>query len=274
MTEPLLPLLVEPEELVRHLGDSRLLIVDLSQRETFLQMHVPGAVNLPYARIIQKDPPAMGMLPDEETLSAVLSGIGLTPENHVVAYDDEGNGRASRLLWTLDALGHEGLSLLNGGLHSWAEEDHPLEAGDVEPTPSKYQAKIRNDEVLADRDYVLQHLGDEGVAILDARSPAEYRGEDVRAQRGGHIPGAVNLEWLQTMDRGRNLRFLPDDKLQAMLADLGITPDKEVITHCQTHHRSAHTYIMLKHLGFERVRGYAGSWSEWGNDEDLPVETD
>lgn len=274
MSEPLLPLLVEPEELVRHLGDSQLLIVDLSQRETFLQMHVPGAVHLPYARIIQKQPPAMGMLPDEETLSEVFSSIGLTPDRHVVAYDDEGNGRAARLLWTLDVLGHEGLSLLNGGLHSWANEEHPLEAGDVEPMPSKYQARIGNPAALADRDYVLEHLDDQGVAILDARSPAEYEGEDVRAQRGGHIPGAANLEWLQTMDQDRNLRFKPDETLQAMLAERGITPDKEVITHCQTHHRSAHTYIMLKHLGYDRVRGYAGSWSEWGNDEDLPVETD
>jgi thiosulfate/3-mercaptopyruvate sulfurtransferase len=273
MTDTMLPLLVEPEALVKYVGDSRVLIIDLSQPTTFSQMHVPGAINLQYARLIRKDPPAMGMLPDAATLSAVLSEIGLKPEHHVVAYDDEGNGRAARLLWTLDVLGHEGLSLLNGGLHSWVNEEHPVEAGQVEPTPSHYPARIRHPEALADRDYVLEHLGDSDVAILDARSPAEYSGEDVRAQRGGHIPGAVNLEWLQTMDQARHLRFKPDDTLRAMLAERDVTPDKEVITHCQTHHRSAHTYIMLKHLGFERVRGYPGSWSEWGNDEDLPVET-
>jgi len=273
MSEAKFPILVEPEILVGHLGDSDLLIVDLSQATTFEQMHVPGAVHLDYARLIRREPPAMGMLPDEATLSEVLSSIGLEAEHqHVVAYDDEGNGRASRLLWTLDVLGHRGLSLLNGGLHSWVAEGHPVESGQVEPTPSQYEARFRNPDAAADKSYVLEHLEDENVAVLDARSPGEYSGEDVRAQRGGHIPGAVNLEWLQTMDRDRHLRFKPDAELQAMLGERGITPEKEVITHCQTHHRSAHTYVMLKHLGYDRVRGYAGSWSEWGNDPDTPVE--
>ena len=111
------------------------------------------------------------------------------------------------------------------------------------------------------------------VVIFDVRSPAEYSGEDVRAARGGHIPGAVNMNWTDAIDQTRNMRFKPEAELRAMLDGLGITPGKEVIAHCQTHHRSAHTYMVLKSLGFEKIRGYDGSWSEWGNDADTPTET-
>ncbi len=112
-----------------------------------------------------------------------------------------------------------------------------------------------------------------GVVILDTRSPAEFSGIDRRAARGGHIPGAVNMDWSVALDRERNLRLKPAVELRGILDNLGITPDKEVITHCQTHHRSSHTYLMLKALGYPRTRGYPGSWSEWGNDLELPTET-
>ena len=109
--------------------------------------------------------------------------------------------------------------------------------------------------------------------LLDVRSPDEYNGIKKFAERAGHIPGAINFEWTQAIDKGRNLRFKPDEEITALLSPLGITPDKEIITHCQTHHRSAHTYILLRHLGFERVKGYPGSWSEWCSDPRRGVET-
>ena len=265
-----LPLLLEADQLEQHLNDPGLLLIDMRAR--YAQGHIPGAVNLNYAEIIQPHPPAMGLLPDEQTLSTVLSRIGLTPESHVVAYDDEGNGRAGRFLWTLDVLGHPHFSLLNGGLQAWMAAGKPLQQDIVAPTPSAYPARYANPEALADKDYVLSHLGQADLALLDVRSPAEYQGQDVRAARGGHIPGAVNMNWTNAMDQTRQLRFKPDDSLRTMLQDIDVTPDKEVIVYCQTHHRSAHTYMVLKHLGYAKVRGYAGSWSEWGNDPSLPLE--
>jgi thiosulfate/3-mercaptopyruvate sulfurtransferase len=126
--------------------------------------------------------------------------------------------------------------------------------------------------VVADKSYILSRLGQADLALLDTRSPGEYRGLDVRAARGGHIPGAVNMNWTTAMDQARQLRFKADGELRALLEGLGVTPDKEVIVYCQTHHRSAHTYMVLKHLGYPRIRGYPGAWSEWGNDAALPVE--
>lgn len=274
MTQPVLPLLVEPEELRERLDDPRLRIVDLSDEAAYVQQHIPGAVHLTYAWLVRKTPPALGLLPDEQALSAVFAEIGLTPEHHVVAYDNEGNGRASRLLWTLDVCGHRAWSLLNGGSHAWFNEGHPGETGMNTPDPGHYPVSLPVEPAaLADRDWLLRHLDDPGVAVLDARSPAEFDGVDVRAARGGHIPGAVNLEWTRLLDRERNLRLLPDEQLQALLSERGIHPDQEVVTHCQTHHRSALSYVVLRYLGYDRVRGYAGSWSEWGNDPETPVES-
>ena len=265
------PRIIEPATLEAQLQNKNLLLIDVSDPATYVQYHIPGAVFLEYAWIIHSEKPRMGLLPDAAQLSRVLGSLGLGPDTHVVAYDDEGGGRASRLLWTLDVVGHHQSSLLNGGLSSWTNEGHPVSSEIQYPTPRSYQANIEAAPVT-DRQYILDHLNNESVIILDARSAEEYRGEKVFAQRGGHIPGAININWLDTMDRRNHMRFKPMAELQELLNSHGITPDKEVIVHCQTHHRSAHTYVMLKSLGYEKVRGYPGSWSDWGNDSHTPIE--
>ena len=272
MSDRLLPLLVEPGELEAALGTDGLLVVDASDGPTYQRGHVPGAVLLDFAGLLSGVPPATGQIAPDGNLSSVLSAIGLGPASHVVAYDNSGNGRASRLLWTLDVIGHGAFSLLNGGLAAWAGEGHGLETTVNAPAPSGYTATATA-SAIAGKQYILDHLDDGDVVIFDVRSPAEYSGEDVRAARGGHIPGAVNMNWTDVIDQTRNMRFKPEAELRAMLDGLGITPGKEVIVHCQTHHRSAHTYMVLKSLGFEKIRGYDGSWSEWGNDADTPTET-
>lgn len=267
-----LPLLIEPEQLQPCLADPRVLIVDLSNPASYAAGHIPGAVHLDYADLVRGEPPAMGLLPNEAQLGDVCSRLGLTPERRVVAYDEEGNGRAGRLLWTLAVLGHEPVSLLNGGIHAWDAAGGSLEAQLRHPSRSDYPARFVNPAAMADKAYILERLGHADVALLDTRTPAEFAGLDQRAARSGHIPGAVNLNWTDAMDPQRQFRLQPDPVLRELLAARGVTPDKEVIVYCQTHHRSAHTYWVLRYLGYPRVRGYPGAWSEWGNDSRLPVE--
>ena len=266
-----LPLIVEPEQLADSLGAEDLLVVDLCNPQTSASARVPGAVHLEYASIIASRPPAAGVLPDAVQLAGALSAIGLTPDRHVVAYDDEGGGKAGRLIWTLDMLGHDGASMLNGGIHAWANEGFPLADARPVVSPSEYAAEIRGD-AAADKDYILARIGDRDVILLDTRTPEEYRGINVRALRGGHIPGAVNFNWVDAIDQQRNLRLKPEAELRVLLEAVGAVPEREVIAYCQTHHRSSHTYVVMKHLGFPRIKGYPGAWSEWGNLPDTPVE--
>lgn len=273
MTRRLLPPLLEPAELADALDQPEVLVVDLSAAQRHVRGHIPGSVHLEYARLIAPRPPVMGLLPDDRALQRLLREFGVCPQKHVVAYDDEGGGKAARLLWTLDILGHTRFSLLDGGLHAWANEGHRLDAGAVKPRAGSFNAR-RQDEGLADTAYLLRHLDDDDVVLLDVRTLEEYRGQQRYAARGGHIPGAIHWEWTSALDTGRNLRLRPAPELRAELMRLGVVAQREVICYCQNHHRSAHTCVVLKLLGFPRVRGYHGSWSEWGNRTDTPIESD
>ena len=271
MSDPSLPLLIEPEELEPLLGRDDVRIVDVGKANTYRQLHVPGAVHLEYHRIVTARKPVDGLLPEPALLEGVFSELGIETGTPVIAYDDEGGGNAARLLWTLESMGHTACSLLNGGLHAWANERFPL---DNRPgmSPSSHFAAAPNPGPVADADFILKRLGDDGNALIDARSSDEYTGARRYARRGGHIPGAVNFEWTTAMDRERNLRMLPAEALINRLGELGVTPDKQVVTYCQTHHRSSYSYWMLRVLGYPSVRGYPGSWSDWGNRPDTPVE--
>lgn len=271
MSVTALPLIIEPDELENHLDDENLLIIDLCKDETYLQAHIPGAIHLQYPAILHVVKPVMGLLPEANTLQQIFSSIGLTKETHVVAYDDEGGGKASRLLWTLDVVGHDKLSLLNGGLHSWANEGHPLDNQPVTVQASQYSID-QSKRAIADKQYILDNLSNQNLTLLDNRSPQEFSGEKKFAANGGHIPGAINLDWMLTMNQNNNMRLLPDQQLTQILQDLDVKQEQEIILYCQTHHRSSHTYIVLKHLGYSNIKGYPGAWSEWGNTEGLPVE--
>ena len=268
-----MPLVITPEHVAGQLDDSHLQVVFVGDETVYAQGHIEGATCIRYSDLVTARPPATGVLPPVADLAGVLGDAGITPSTHVIAYDASGGGAASRLLWTLDCLGHRHWSLLDGGLGAWRAEGRALVSGPPEATAgaAPYPAETDSATARADADYIQAHLDDPDVVIVDARSPGEYRGEVMRARRNGHIPGAVNLEWTDNVDPDRDGRLRPASALVKDYASLGVTPDREVITHCQTHHRSALTYVVLRSLGFERVRAYDGSWSEWGNDPDRPV---
>ncbi len=272
MSDPQLPLIIEPEQLASILERQDLLLVDLSQAATYVQYHLPGSIFLDYSWIVRIEHPRMGLLPQKEQLSRVLGALGMTPDSHIVTYDDEGGGRACRFLWTLDAIGHKHHSLLNGGLQAWANTGFEISSKIRYPTPGEDYPVSFNDEPVASRQYILDHLNDNQIVLLDCRNEKEYQGTKVLAARGGHIPGAENIDWVNAMDKQCDLRLKPENELRQMLESCGISPDKTVVTYCHSHHRSAHTYIMLKSLGYEKVKGYPGSWSDWGNEANTPVE--
>src|SRR5690625_115808 len=265
-----LPLLLEPDELEPLLGREDLLIIDLSSADHHARHHIPGAIHLPGAALQSGARPAHGRLPGVEQLSLVFSRLGLTADRQVVACDDEGGGWAGRLIWTLDVLGHQRSSLLNGGMRAWVGEGHPVSTEIATPRPSSYIATLHS-APIAEAEEILAALEDPDVVIWDARSDAEYRGLTRSAQRHGHIPGAAHLDWLELLDHDRNLRLLPRPALQQRLEQAGITPDRRIITHCHSHHRSSLCYVAMKTLGYERIQGYHGSWAEWGNHPSLPV---
>ncbi len=266
-----LPLILEPEVLEPLLGREGLVVVDLSRADVHEQYHIPGAVFIDYSEIVASEPPINGLLPPITELERLFSVKGIGNDSHVVAYDDEGGGKAARLLWTLEVLGHSRCSLLNGGLHAWANEGHPLVAEATLPRPANFKAQYSTDPV-ADAGYILDNLDSPTLALLDARSAEEYEGFRCLADRAGHIPGAVNWDWVQLMDPSRNQRLKHAAALQQALLQRGITKDKTVVTYCQTHHRSSLTYVALKSLGYQHLKGYPGSWSDWGNRDDTPVE--
>ncbi|MGV6807484.1 MAG: sulfurtransferase [bacterium] len=261
--------LIEPARLAEILHDPNLLIVDLCSDALYSKSHVPGAVHVSPAELVSGQPPATGRLPDEARLEQLFTRLGLTPEKRVIAYDDEGGGWAGRFIWTLDVIGHDNWSYLNGGFVAWSKEGFPVT--DEIPETESISRSIQIDvKPIAEVGDVLRVIGNPDSVIWDARSAAEYRGERVAARRAGHIPGAINLDWLELMDPSRNLRL--QENLADLLASRGITGDKSVITHCQTHHRSGLTYLAARILDFPRIKAYHGSWSEWGNRDDTPIE--
>ncbi len=266
-----LPLLLAPQQLASRLGSDDLLIVDLGKRQVYEQAHVPGAIHLDFKRLLRGTQPAPGLLPDDDTLSALFAELGLREGRCVVAYDDEGGGWAGRLLWTLEAIGHHCYAYLDGGIHAWLAEGLPTEADINEARASDFRITAPNPHANVQLEEMLQRYQAPEVAIWDSRSDDEFSGVRAYAQKGGHIPGAIHYEWTEPMDRGRHLRLRNLDELRKEMAALGLGPDKEIITHCQTHHRSSFSWLVGKILGLN-IRAYAGSWSEWGNHPDTPVE--
>ena len=250
--------------------DASLRVVDVFNPSPQDHAFIPGSLHLPTAALIEGSPPSPGKLPSKNQLEAVFSFIGYEPEQTIVVCDHEGGGWAGRLAWTLDVINHEKWLYLDGGIHAWLDAGFDVVNEPTQADATKPDLNL-NMHPLIEVDELINKLEDENLLVWDVRSQEEFLGLRPGAQRNGHIPGAVNIDWLDLMDRNNSLRLRTD--LRELLASQGISSEKDIVTHCQTHHRSGLSYMVGRLLGFANIRAYAGSWSEWGNRTDTPIES-
>jgi thiosulfate/3-mercaptopyruvate sulfurtransferase len=244
-------------------------LIHVGDAANFAQAHLPGAALVEPRELVDGATPAPGRLPELARLESLFSRLGYCADKDVVIYDEEGGGWAGRMAWTLDIIGYDHWTYLDGGIHSWHGAGLPLESGDGGSVqPGSVSLSLNLDPVAEIAD-VLSAIDDPQQLIWDVRSPEEYAGLKSGSARAGHIPSAINLDWMALKDPARQLRLT--EGMQALLAEHAVTADKQIITHCQTHHRSGLSYMVARLLGFPRVRAYHGSWAEWGNRDDTPI---
>ena len=266
-------LLIEAEDLVPFLGHEKLRIVDLSRNSVYEQLHLPHALQLKPSMLLRQDEHTSGLLPEPEALQDLIQYLNISPEHHVVAYDDEGGAWAGRLIWNLHCLGFENTSLLNGGIHAWLAAGFPI-TSEIEPlTPvSTLVPIIEQNQYRIQYDELLEKCQNQSVQLWDCRTADEYTGLRLAARRGGHIPGALHFEWSTALNRENDLKLHPLERTRQRLEQLGFNLNEPVVVYCQSHHRSGLAYILGRLLGW-KIQAYDGAWSEWGNRPDSPVIT-
>jgi thiosulfate/3-mercaptopyruvate sulfurtransferase len=262
-------LLTTAEDLRKKLDSEDLCLIDVRPAEDFAGGHLPGAVHFDVfglSLIDTSDAPLKAFM---HMIHHIFELRGISEKNETVVYENQSGMRAARALWFLDYFGHPNARMLDGGMQAWKAAGFATTTEAIAPKAASFKISERRD-VLATAQDVLQSLNKNETAILDTRSRSEYLGTQIRAARGGAIPGAIHIEWTDNLDDSG--KFKSATELQAMYSRAGITPDKEVISYCQGGYRAAHSYVALRLIGFPRIRNYIGSWKEWGDRTDLPIE--
>ncbi len=272
--------LVSTEWVAEHLNDPNVRIIESNEDPLLYPSgHIPGAVEVDWVRDLN-DPLVRDYI-DVARFEELMSRIGVTPEMTVVFYGDKNNWWATYAFWVFQLFGHTNAKIMDGGRLKWEKEGRPMTREVPQYPRTQYKAKGRDDSrIRAFREEVLVHVRARR-PLVDVRSPEEYRGERLHmpdypnegALRGGHIPGAVNVPWARAINP-EDGTFKPASELRNIyLEEAGLKPDDEVIVYCRIGERSSHTWFVLTYLlGFDKVKNYDGSWTEWGNLVGMPIE--
>jgi len=270
--------LVTTDWLAERLAEPGLVVAEVDENpDLYEEGHIPGAVKLHWRDDLQDK--LIRDVVSKAEFERLMGERGIANDTSVVLYGDKNNWFAAYAYWYLKIYGHEDVRLLDGGRQKWIEEGRELTTDVPSPTAAQYQATDRDESIRIRRDEVLAGLADAAIALVDVRSPQEYAGELMAppgyeqegASRTGHIPGAQSIPWATAVrDDGT---FKSTDELREIYGSKGVTPDKEVRAYCRIGERSAHTWFVLRELlGYENVKNYDGSWTEYGSLVNVPVE--
>ena len=262
-----------------HRNDSnvRVLEVDWDPSSAYELGHIPGAALVDWKKDIN-DPIRRDIL-SREQFQKLMGRVGATPDTTLLVYGDMRNWFAAFAFWTFKIYGHEDVRLINGGRRKWIDEGRDVTDDIPNFTRAEYKAAEPDTSLRSFLNDVRQVIGRDDFSLVDVRSPAEFKGEIAAppeyategAQRMGHIPGAVNIPWAQAIQDDDTFKSI--EQLRELYGNVGVTPERSVITYCRIGERSSHTWFVLKYLlGYPIVTNYDGSWSEWGNAVGVPVE--
>jgi thiosulfate/3-mercaptopyruvate sulfurtransferase len=271
--------LVETQWVQEHLNDDSIRIVEVDENPAlYRDAHIPGAIGLDWQRDLQDQTRRDFLGPRE--FGDLFGSRGVSNDHTIVLYGDRNNWFAAYTYWYLKYYGHDRVLLMNGPREKWIEEGRPTTKDEPQFEPVTFRAQEPDRAIRARRDEVLERL-DSDTTLIDVRSPQEFSGELISmagyeqegAQRSGHIPGAASIPWAQAVREDGS--FKSADELRELYASKGVSDGKETITYCRIGERSAHTWFVLHELlGHEDVKNYDGSWTEWGNLVDVPIEKD
>ena len=272
------PVLVTTDWLAEHLNDQSVVVAEVDEDpDLYDEGHIPGSIKLHWRDDLED--PVERDLVEREAFERLMGTLGISNDTLLVLYGDKNNWFAAYAYWYLKIYGHKDVRILDGGRQKWIDEGRDLPSEVPSRAATQYTAKERDESIRAFRDAVRRDIGAQAKALVDVRSPQEYSGELISppgyeqegAQRAGHIPTAQSIPWAQAVrDDGT---FKPADELRQLYEGKGVTPEKEVTAYCRIGERSAHTWFVLRELlGYETVKNYDGSWTEWGNLVDVPIE--
>ena len=266
-------ILVTTDWLAQHIDDPNVVVVDTDDPSEYHKGHIPGASNPPdnYYKTSLED---RTHIQGSEQFAATMSSLGIGDDSLVVAYDRTGGLYALRLMWALHYYQHTNVKMLDGGYQRWVADGRETinEAYSSDGSKS-FTPRESDPSIYADINDVLKAINSENTTLLDVRTDGEWAGSNKRGgKRGGRIPGAIHLEWVNFHTGGDIPTLKTADEIRALLVEHGVSTDGEVITYCQGGIRAAQAYWVLKLVGADSVRNYDASWWEWGNNDHAPIE--